>query len=105
MSNAEPISHPRKSGQLATKPASEDHDRRKLRLASAYPAASWRDPGGNGPWTWHSLRHVLCTTALFTWKLDTTDVSAMAGHANVRTTLDLYVTTVGVIDRTRTATE
>ena len=68
---------------------SSNFDRRVL--APAYPAASWRDPGGNGPWTWHSLRHVLCTTALFTWKLDTTDVSAMAGHANVRTTLDMYV--------------
>ena len=28
---------------------------------------------------------------LFTWKLDATDVSAMAGHANVRTTLDMSV--------------
>ena len=69
-------------------------------------AAGWRDPAGNGPWTWHSLRHVLCTTALFTWKLDATDVSAMAGHANVRTTLDMYIgTTAGVLDRARTATE
>jgi hypothetical protein len=32
MSNAQPISHLRKSGRLATKPASEEHDRRKLRL-------------------------------------------------------------------------
>jgi hypothetical protein len=60
-------------------------------LAPAYLAADWRDPGGNGAWTWHSLRHVLCTTALFTWKLDATDVSAIAGHANVRTTLDMSV--------------
>ena len=46
------------------------------------------------------------TTALFTWKLDATDVSAMAGHANVRITLDMYVgTTSGVLDRARTATE
>jgi hypothetical protein len=45
---------------------------------------------------------VLCTTALFTWKLHATDVPAMAGHANVRTTLDMYVgTTVGVLDRAR----
>ena len=83
---------------------SSNFDRRVL--APAYLAAGWRDPGGNGPWTWHSLRHVLCTTALFTWKLDATDVSAMAGHANVRTTLDMYIgTTAGILDRARTATE
>jgi hypothetical protein len=29
-------------------------------------AAAWQDADGNGPWTWHSLRHVFCTTALFT---------------------------------------
>jgi len=29
---------------------------------------------------------VFCTTALFTWKLDATDVSRMAGHANCRGT-------------------
>jgi integrase len=75
-------------------------------LAPAYLAAGWRDPYGGGDWTWHSLRHVFCTTALFTWKLDATDVSAMAGHANVRITLDMYVgTTSGVLDRARTATE
>jgi hypothetical protein len=34
---------------------------------------------------------VFCTTALFTWKLEPTDVSRMAGHANYRTTLDMYV--------------
>ena len=82
---------------------SSNFDRRVL--APAYLAAGWRDADGNGQWTWHSLRHVLCTTALFTWKLDATDVSAMAGHANVRTTLDMYVgTTAGVLDRARTAT-
>jgi Phage integrase family len=75
-------------------------------LAPAYLAAGWRDTGGNGAWTWHSLRHVFCTTALFTWQLDATDVSRMAGHANYRTTLDLYVgTTTGILDRARTATE
>jgi integrase len=75
-------------------------------LASAYRAAGWRDADGEGPWSWHSLRHVFCTTALFTWKLDPTDVSRMAGHANYRTTLDMYVgTTAGVLDRARTATE
>ena len=82
---------------------SSNFDRRVL--APAYRAAGWRDADGNGKWTWHSLRHVLCTTALFTWKLDATDVSAMAGHANVRTTLDMYIgTTAGVLDRARTAT-
>ena len=61
---------------------------------------------GNSRWTWHSLRHVFCTTALFTWKLDATDVSCMAGHANVRTTLLMYVgSTAGVLDRARTATD
>jgi hypothetical protein len=49
---------------------------------------------------------VFCTTALFTWKLDATDVSRMAGHANYRITLDMYVgTTTGVLDRARTATQ
>jgi integrase len=72
----------------------------------AYRAAGWRDSCGNGRWTWHSLRHVFCTTALFTWKLDPTDVSRMAGHANYRITLDMYVgTTAGVLDRARAATE
>jgi len=75
-------------------------------LKSAYLAAGWRDSEGNGRWTWHSLRHVFCTTALFTWKLDPTDVSRMAGHANYRITLDMYVgTTAGVLDRARAATE
>ncbi|MGB6576024.1 MAG: tyrosine-type recombinase/integrase, partial [Trebonia sp.] len=75
-------------------------------LKRAYLAAGWRDGDGNGRWTWHSLRHVFCTTALFTWKLDPTDVSRMAGHANCRITLDMYVgSTAGVLDRARTATE
>jgi integrase len=75
-------------------------------LRRAYLAAGWRDGDGSGRWTWHSLRHVFCTTALFTWKLDPTDVSRMAGHANVRITLDMYVgSTAGTLDRARTATE
>jgi hypothetical protein len=42
----------------------------------------------------------------FTWKLDATDVSRMAGHANYRITLDMYVgTTAGVLDRARQATQ
>ena len=75
-------------------------------LKRAYLAAGWRDGDGRGRWTWHSLRHVFCTTGLFTWKLDATDVSRMAGHANYRITLDMYVgSTAGVLDRARTATE
>jgi integrase len=75
-------------------------------LKRAYRAAGWRDASGEGAWTWHSLRHVFCTTALFTWKLDATDVSRMAGHSNYRITLDMYVgTTAGVLDRARSATE
>jgi integrase len=75
-------------------------------LKRAYLAAGWRDAGGSGRRTRHSLRHVFCTTALFTWKLDATDVSRMAGHANYRITLDMYVgSTAGVLDRARTATD
>ena len=75
-------------------------------LQPAYLESGWRDASGNGTWTWHSLRHVFCTTALFTWKLDPTDVSRMAGHANYRITLDMYVgATAGVLDRARAATE
>ena len=59
-------------------------------LKRAYLAAGWRDADGSGDWTWHSLRHVFCTTALFTWKLNATDVSRMVGHANYRITLDMY---------------
>jgi integrase len=75
-------------------------------LKRAYLEVGWRDADGNGGWTWHSLRHVFCTTALFTWKLDVTDVSRMAGHASYRITLDMYVgSTAGVLDRARQATE
>jgi len=75
-------------------------------LQAAYRATGWRDVGRHGKWTWHSLRHVFCTTALFTWKLEATDVSRMAGHSNYRITLDMYVgTTAGVLDRARIATQ
>ena len=73
-------------------------------LAHAYLAAGWR---GQTPrsWTWHSLRHVFCTTALFTWHIEPADVSRLAGHANIRITLDMYIgTTAGTLDRARTAT-
>jgi integrase len=83
---------------------SSNFDRRVL--APAYRAAGWRDEHGNGTWTWHSNRHVFCTTALFGWDLDATDVSRMAGHANYRITLDMYVgTTAGVLERARHATQ
>ena len=74
-------------------------------LAPAYQPARWRDPAGNGEWTWHSLRHVFCVTALFTWHLEAHDVAPLAGHASTRTTLDMYVgTTAGILDRAHTAT-
>jgi integrase len=74
-------------------------------LAPAYQAARWRDADGNGAWIWHSLRHVFCVTALFTWHLEAHDVAPLAGHTSTRTTLDMYVgTTAGVLDRARTAT-
>jgi integrase len=73
-------------------------------LAPAYLAAGWRDADGNGQWTWHGLRHVFCVTALFTWHMEAHDVAALAGHASVRTTLDMYIgTTAGVLDRARKA--
>ena len=82
---------------------SSNFDRRVL--APAYQAAAWRGPGGEGAWTWHSLRHVFCTTALSCWHLEPADVSCMAGHATVRVTLDMYVgATAGVLDGARTAT-
>jgi integrase len=69
-------------------------------------AGRCREARGEKRWTWHSLRHAFCTTGLFTWKLDATDVSRMAGHANYRVTLDMYVgTTSGVLDRAHAATE
>ena len=85
---------------------SSNFDRRVL--APAYRAAGWRDDDGTGTWTWtwHSLRHGFCTAALFSWRLEATDVSCMAGHANVRVTLDMYVgATAGILDRARTATK
>ncbi len=82
---------------------SSNFDRRVL--APAYQAAGWRDPHGDGAWTWHSLRHVFGTTALSGWHLEPADVSSMAGHATVRVTLDMYVgATASVLDRARTAT-
>jgi hypothetical protein len=79
---------------------------RRRVLTSAYAAAGWRDPVGSRSWTWHSLRHVFCTTALFTWDMSVTDVSRLAGHANHRITLEMYVgSTAGTIDRAVAATQ
>lgn len=79
---------------------------RRRVLTRAYAAAGWRDPAGNRSWTWHSLRHVFCTTALFTWNMSVTDVSRLAGHANHRITLEMYVgSTAGTIDRAIAATQ
>jgi hypothetical protein len=61
-------------------------------LERAYLDAGWPDSSGEGRWTWHSLRHVFCTTALFTWKLEPADVSRMAGHATTFIVSRLTVT-------------
>ena len=45
----------------------------------------------SGPRSTACLRHVFCTTALFTGKLDATDVSRMAGDANYRITLNNFL--------------
>ena len=74
-------------------------------LQPAYLAAGWRDSDGGGRWTWHSLRHVFCTTALFTWGLDRRRVPP-GRDATVRTTLDMYVgSTAGALGRAHRATD
>jgi site-specific recombinase XerD len=55
-------------------------------LKTAFRAAGWLD--GSARWTWHTLRHVFCSTALNTWKLDVSDVSRLAGHSNTRVTFE-----------------
>jgi integrase len=78
---------------------------RRRVLAGAYLAAGWRDADGAGGWTWHSLRHVFCTAALFDWGLEVTDVARLAGHANHRITWEMYVgSTAGTLDCARAAT-
>ena len=75
-------------------------------LQAAYLAIGWRNADGVSRWTWHSLRHVFCTSALNTWGMDVSDVSRLAGHANVRVTLEMYVGSVaGALDRARRATD
>jgi hypothetical protein len=49
---------------------------------------------------------VFCTTALNTWGMDVSDVSRLAGHANVRVTLEMQVGSVaGALERARRATD
>ena len=63
-------------------------------------AAGWRTPESGSRWTWHTLRHVFCTTALVEWKLDLPDVSKLAGHSNIRITAGRYVGAVaGTLER------
>jgi len=78
---------------------------RRRVLEGAYLAAGWRAADGAGQWTWHSLRHVFCTAALFDWRLDVTDVARLAGHANHRITWEMYIgSTAGTLDRALAAT-
>jgi integrase len=75
-------------------------------LKEAYLATGWRRPDGTSRWTWHSLRHVFCTTALGAWGIEVADVSRLAGHANSRVTLEMYVGSVaGALERARLATD
>ena len=75
-------------------------------LKAAYLAAGWRGTSLTDQWTWHSLRHVFCTTALNIWGMDVADVSRLAGHSNVRITLEMYVgSTAGALTRARAATD
>ena len=60
----------------------------------AFEAAGRRSAEPGIRWTWHTLRHVFCTTALIEWKLDLTDVSRLAGHSTTRITADRYVSAV-----------
>ena len=71
----------------------------------AYRLSGWRDTDGTGPWTWHSLRHTFCSTALDTWNLPVADVSILAGHANTRITMELYIGALaGILQRAFDAT-
>lgn len=75
-------------------------------LAPAYTALGWRAEPRTKGWTWHTLRHVFCTTALHEWGLKLEDVATLAGHTNSRTTQDVYINAVeGVLERARLATQ
>jgi integrase len=66
----------------------------------AYLKAGWRGDQADGAWTWHTLRHVFCTTALADWKFSLTLVAQLAGHANTQITSERYVDPVaGVLER------
>jgi hypothetical protein len=72
-------------------------------LKTAFLTAGWRD--GAARWTWHSLQHVFCTTALSTWKLDVSDVSRLARHSNTRVAFEMYAgSVVGALEGARQAT-
>jgi hypothetical protein len=62
-------------------------------LKRAYIAAGWRDADANGTWTWHSLRRVFCTTALFTWQ-----AVQVTWYDNVNWRLDLRPSRVSRAD-------
>jgi hypothetical protein len=65
--------------------------------------ATWPAAAGQGALAGRGLP---ASPALFTWKFAAADVSRMAGHTDDRITLDMYVgTTVGVLNRARTATQ
>ena len=69
-----------------------------IRTVPAYLLAGWCDAGRE--WTWHSLRHGFCTTALNDWGLDIGDVSRLAGHSSPRITMGTCVGAgVGTLDR------
>ena len=75
-------------------------------LAPAYIAIGWRDGPKAMPWTWHTLRHVFCSSALHQWGLPLEDVAILAGHTNSRTTQEVYVNAVeGTLERARLATQ
>ena len=81
----------------------------QVNLLRVLDTSVFRHVGGTSEirgWTWHSLRHVFCTTALNIWRMDVSDVSRLAGHANIRITLEMYVgSTAGTLDRARAATD
>ncbi len=73
---------------------------------AAYLATGWRDADGVSRWTWHSLRHVFCTTALDAWGIEVADVSRLVGHANSRVTFEMPLGSVaGALERARRATD
>ncbi len=75
-------------------------------LAPAYTTAGWRDPDRNGPGPGTACATSSAPPPCSPGTLDPTDVSRMAGHANYRITLDMYLgTTAGILDRARHATQ